>query len=132
MKSIISLIMTAVLLLSALTACGRTNTRSRVEEARVTPETGVTATSRPAATAAPMPKNTDGGVIEDDRTEGALGKAMDDAGDAVGDVVGGVGNAVGNAVSGVGDAIGGAADGAERAMDGRDEGVTDDTGMNRR
>lgn len=98
MRSIISMIMTAALLLSALSACGRSNTGTRAEEARVTPNAAVAETSRPAVTATPGAKT--------DRDNGAVGNAIGDAaenaGDAIGDVVGGVGNAVGNAVGAVG------------------------------
>ena len=101
MKSIISTIMTAALLLSALSACGRSNVSSRTEEARVTPNTAVTETSRPAATATPG-ANTNG----DNGTVGnAIGNAAENAGDAIGDVVSGAGNAVGNAVGAVGNAM---------------------------
>lgn len=118
MKSIISVIMTAALFLSALTACGTSRT-GRVEEARVTPSPAVTETQRPASTTAPG--NTDrNGTVGD-----AIGDAARDTGDAVGDVVGGVGNAVGNAVEGVGDAVNDMVDGA-RDGDGR---VTDNDGV---
>ena len=97
MKSIFSTIMTAVLLLSVLSACGRTNT-SRTEEARVTPNTNVTATTRPAVTPTPgAGTDTNNGTVGN-----AIGNAAEDAGNAIGDVVGGVGNAIGNAIGAVG------------------------------
>ena len=100
MKSIISVIMTATLLLSALTACA-SNRTGRVEEARTTPSTGVTATERPASTMRPETEERDRNAGMED----GLGDAGQAAGDAVGDVVGGVGNAMGDAVEGVGDAV---------------------------
>lgn len=121
MKSIISVIMTAALFLSALTACGTSRT-GRVEEARVTPSPAVTETQRPAATTAPNGTDRD----RNDTVGGAIGDAARGAGDAVGDVVGGVGNAVGNAVEGVGDAVGDMADSVRNGADGR---VTDNDGV---
>lgn len=124
MRSIISTLLTAVLLLSALTACGRANTRSQVEEARVTPQTNVTAA--PSATTSPRP-GIDTGEDNNNTVGGTVGNAVNDAGEAVGDVVGGVGNAVGSAVNGVGNAVEDMVDGARDAVNGQDEGITDNT-----
>ena len=99
MKSIVSVILTAVMLLSVLTACG-TNTRSNMDTAGAvkTPVTtadqnGVVATTRPAATANP---NGMGDTV---------GDAARGAGNVVGNAVEDVGNAVGNAAKGVGDTV---------------------------
>ena len=123
MKSIFSTILTAALLLSALTACGRSNAGGRVEEARATPKTNVTGTSRPAATSTPA------AAADNDRGSvgNAIGDAAEKAGDAVGDVVGGVGNAVGDAVGGVGNAIGGAAGAVGNETDDNVDDTVDDT-----
>ena len=90
MKSILSICVTAVMLLSVLTGCGN---KKNGDAARVTPSPAVTATARPEDSARP-------GDMEDD-VKGAL----DDAGEAVGDVVGGAGEAVDDAVTGAGDAV---------------------------
>lgn len=118
MKSIISVIMTAVLLLSVLTACG-TNRTGNVEEARVTPGSTAQATNRPAATNSPSATNTPGGTDRDN----TVGGAVEDVGDAAGSVVGGAANAVGDVVGGVGNAVGDAANGVGNAVND----MTDDT-----
>lgn len=99
MKSIVSVILTAVMLMSVLAACG-TNTRSNMDTAGAvkTPaatadQNGVVATTRPAATANPN------GMGD------AVGSAARDAGNTVGNAVEDVGNAVGNAAKGVGDTV---------------------------
>lgn len=99
MKSIVSAILTAVMLLSVLAACG-TTTRSNMDTAGVTANpaatadpNGVVATPRPSAT-------TDPNGMGD-----AVGNAARDAGNAVGNAVEGVGNAVGNAAKDAGDAV---------------------------
>lgn len=106
MKSIFSVIATAVMLFSALTACGR-SAAGRVEEARTTPAPTAaaetmrpTATNTPGATAEPRTDRDDNDSLGD-----AIGDAANSAGNAVGDVIGGAGNAVGDAVEGVGDAV---------------------------
>ena len=116
MKSIISVIMSAVLLLSALTACARTNTSSRVEEARVTPESSFTT----------APATTPGAAMDGDFGR-SVGNAMDNAGNAAGDVVGGVGDAVGDVVGGVGNAVNDMTNGVDNSLSGMDEGKTDNT-----
>ena len=104
MRSIFSMLLTAALLLSALTACSQKSGKNTTAETRVTPVVTTKATPRPAATATPKP-------IDDGSDGSAVNDAIQDAGRAVGDVVGGAGNAVGSAVNGVGDAIDDAANG---------------------
>ncbi|MGM9615629.1 MAG: hypothetical protein ACI3W7_08920 [Oscillospiraceae bacterium] len=122
MKSIISVIMTAVLLLSVLTACG-TNRTGNVEEARVTPGTAAQATNSPSATNRPSATNTPGTTDRDNTVGGAVGDAVEDVGDAAGSVVGGAANAVGDVVGGVGNAVDDAAKGVGNAVND----MTDDT-----
>lgn len=99
MRSVISVIMTAALLLSALSACARGS--AGTVETRVTPKPNVTATARPAATEAP--DKTDRG----DTAGGRIGDAARDAGDAMGDMVEGVGDAVNDVTNGVDSALSG-------------------------
>lgn len=100
MRSILSVILAAALLLGTLTACAG-NRLGKVEEARATP------TARPAATARP-----DAADSPD--------SAVDDAGDAIGNAAENAGNAVGDVVSGAGEAVN------DLVGDGR---VTDDDGL---
>ena len=110
MRSIISVILSAALVLSVLTGCaGRT---SRTEEARTTPKPAA-ATATPEATTMPA---------ED--AGNALGDAAKDAGDTVGGAVEGAGDVAGQAVEDAGDAVGDLLDG-EDTDDGR---VTDGDG----
>lgn len=111
MKSILSMLVTAALLLSALTACAQKSGKNTTAETRVTPAVTVTATPRPAATATPKP-------IDDGSDGSAVNDTIRDAGRAVGDVVGGAGDAVGSAVNGVSDAIDDAANGIRDGMSG--------------
>ena len=104
MKSIFSICMAAVMLLSVLTGCGNKSKKS--DTARVTPSPAVTATARPEDSARP-------GDMEDD-VKGAL----DDAGEAVGDVARGAGEAVDDAVTGAGNAVKDMVDGVEDAANG--------------
>lgn len=110
MKTIISIIMTAALLLSALTGCASSRNTMR-DEARVNPTTAPapTATARPAATAAPGDNAAErtGSVIGNaaDRAGSAVGNAAQNAGDAAGDVVEGIGDTVGEAARDAGNAV---------------------------
>ena len=115
MKSILSVIMTAALLLSALTACAARSGSSRVE---------TRATSMPAATSTPAPAATPDTAAQPAGERNVVGNTARTAGNAVGDVVQGAGNAVGdvvqgagNAVRDAGDAVGDMADDAARAAE---------------
>ncbi len=113
MKTILSIFMTAALILSTLTGC--MNSRAgRIEEARVTPEPTMTATSTPRPTATTKP----------DATGSELGNAardaMDDVGNAAGNVIDGVGNAVDDAMTGAGNAVDKVMTGVGDAVSGND------------
>ncbi len=88
MRSILSAILAAALLMGALTAC--TGTRARVEESRAT------ATPRPAATVTPTATPKPESVIDD--MGDAVGDAAENTGEAVGDVARGAGEAVNDLV----------------------------------
>lgn len=107
MRSIISVIMTAAVLLSVLTACG-TSRKASGEEARAVPTQTAAAqqTTRPAQSAVPQ------AGLTPDRAD----NAAQDIGDAAGNAAERVGNAAGNIVEGVGDAVGDAARGAGNAV----------------
>lgn len=113
MKSIFSIFVTAVMLLSALTGCGTRTKNKTNDAARVTPSPAVTATARPEASAEP-------GDMEDD-VKGAL----DDAGNAVGDVAKGAGDAVGDVAGAAGAAVNDAANGVGNAVEDMVDGVAD-------
>lgn len=102
MKSIFSILLAGVMLLSLLTGCGT----KKKDAARVTPSPAVTATAQPSASARP-------GDMDEDVKD-----ALDDAGEAAGDVVGGVGNAVGDVARGAGNAVEDMVDGVEDAAGG--------------
>lgn len=107
MKSIISVIMTVTLLLSALTACG-TSRMARVEEASATPSPMVNNTQRPDTKGANSRTGTGSGSAvnganDDTGVGGAVGNAVGSVGNAVGDVVGGVGSAIEDAGNAMGD-----------------------------
>ncbi len=112
MKTILSMIMTAAILLSALTACAARGSKNRVEEARVTPTAAPSATLAPGTAAAEKD-----GKTHDNSLGDAIGDAARDAGNAAGRVAEGAGNAVGNAVQGVGNAVDDMADDAANAAD---------------
>lgn len=102
MKSIISVLASAVLLLSLLTACG-TSARTRMDEARTTPNN---ATVMPAATANANNAAANGTANNAANKAGnTVGNAARDAGDVVGNAVEDVGNTVGNAAKGAGNAV---------------------------
>lgn len=106
MKSIFSIILTSVMLLSVLTACGTNTSKTTGDDARTTPSPAATDMATPGGTSRP-----------DDDMAGDAEKAVDDAGNAVGDVVGGAGDAAGD----VGDAVDDMADGVEDAARGDDD-----------
>lgn len=107
MRSIISILASAALMLSVLTACG-TGAKTRMDEARTTPGSAVT-TAMPTATA-----NAENGMRNAVGSAGdAVGGAARDAGDVVGNAVEDVGNAVGNAAKGAGDAVSDLFDGGD-------------------
>ena len=103
MKSIFSILLTAALILSALTAFAHTGV-NEAADVRTTPRVTAVTTPRPAAAATPKP-------IDDGSDGSAVNDRLSDAGKAVGDVVSGAGNAVGSVVNGVGSAVDDAADG---------------------
>ena len=109
MKSIFSILITAALIVSALTACAGTNMNDTAD-VRATPRANASAQNpAPATTPKPIDDGSDGSDVND---------ALQDAGRAVGDAVEGAGNAVGGVVSGVGTAVGDAANGMSDAMGG--------------
>ena len=115
MKSILSVVLTAVLMLSALTACGANRMASRTEEARVTPSPTTQSTERPMTTNMPNATSKPSAGKDDNALGEGLGNAARDAG-----------NAVGNAVEGAGEAMGDMVDDMRDGMDGH---VTDQDGV---
>ena len=101
MKSILSVLMAAALILSALTACGDTK-KTNADNGRLETTPAAQATTRPVATAVPNGMG--------DR----VGDAARDAGSAVGNAVEDVGDMAGNAIARTGDAV-------EDLFDGNDD-----------
>ena len=117
MRSILSVLLAGILLMTGLSACGSSRS-GRVEEARVTPVPPAAATVRPTPTARP-------------ETAGeALGDAAENAGDAVGGAVENAGDAAGDMITGAGEAMNDMIDGDDgdgRVTDG-DGRIGDETG----
>lgn len=104
MKSIFSIVLTAVMLLSVLTGCGR---RNRNDGNTVVNNTPAAATTVPAG-------NTPGTAVNG--TE---------AGNATDRVENGVNNAVGGVENGVNNVVGGVENGVNDVIDGVENGVND-------
>lgn len=104
MKSIFSIVLTAVMLLSVLTGCGRKNGN---DDNTIVNNTPATATTMPA-------RNTPSAAVNG--TE---------AGDATNRVENGVNDTVGGVENGVNDVVGGVENGANDVINGVENGVDD-------
>lgn len=107
MKSIISIALAAVMLLSVLTGCGRKN---KTENNAITNNTPAVATTAPAATN--KPDNDGNGDVP-----GTAGNATDRVENGADNVVGGVENGVNDVVGGVENGVNDVVDGMEGGMD---------------
>lgn len=98
MKTIVSVIMAAALIMGTLSACGTTS-RTNADNGRLQTTPAAAATAIPSATAGP------------DTLGDRVGNAARDAGSAVGDAVEDAGDMAGNAVKDAGDAVSDLVDG---------------------